>query len=137
MTPLVDALERDDADESVFATTMAQPCMETLQNLLMNSHHILRLIGGSKSHAPIDPTRSTPDHPTSATLNVDMLPFQATFSSIAKSTSRKALEVFGEVAVPFDMLLNEVKPRSHIGEHVPVPGRAELSLGSILGDAPW
>ncbi|KAF4963991.1 hypothetical protein FSARC_8041 [Fusarium sarcochroum] len=52
LTPRMDTILLQDADESIFATTITQSRLQNLQSLLMNSKNMLWVTTAGKSHAP-------------------------------------------------------------------------------------
>ncbi|KAM0342042.1 hypothetical protein ACHAPU_009770 [Fusarium lateritium] len=52
LSPRMDTIVLQDADESVFATTMTQHRLHNLQSLLINSKNMLWVTTAGKSHAP-------------------------------------------------------------------------------------
>ncbi|WZH49426.1 putative PKS-NRPS protein [Fusarium acuminatum] len=93
----------------------------------------------------VDANRSDPKFAQTVGYFVNMLPIRtqlsqkATFSNLAKTASRKTLTVLNEAAVPFDMLLDQLKVPRSAGTTPLFQAALNYRLGSIwempLGDA--
>lgn len=93
----------------------------------------------------VDANRSDPKFAQTVGYFINMLPVRAqvsqkaTFSNLAKSASRKTLTVLNEAAVPFDILLDQLKVPRSAGTTPLFQAALNYRLGSIwempLGDA--
>lgn len=93
----------------------------------------------------VDANRSDPKFAQTVGYFINMLPVRAqvsqkaTFSNLAKTASRKTLTVLNEVAVPFDVLLDQLKVPRSAGTTPLFQAALNYRLGSIwempLGDA--